>query len=245
MSAPTTTQEAPAGAFRSALTTEYRRMSNLELLADREANAYETIEMLELGNSPGADLARVWWQERRDAIEAELSRRQRLHAARPDACADPGHISYEQALDLARRLHDDHGELHVVLAKYGCPVVKVGWSSRRQCDELAGPCPLCGGTDRFRVWPGPPGYAWCRRCGTGGDILAWYRSLTGASVFEALRTLASEIGLRLPDAPPAPVPAAIPQSAPASTPVTIAGVPLPAVTGVSLDLSALLQETTR
>ena len=42
--------------------------------------------------------------------------------------------------------------------------------------EWAGPCPLCGGQDRFRVWPTPregkPG-AWCRQCEISGDALAW------------------------------------------------------------------------
>jgi hypothetical protein len=30
--------------------------------------------------------------------------------------------------------------------------------------EYAGPCPFCGGTDRFHVWPAgdPPGW-WCRQ----------------------------------------------------------------------------------
>jgi DNA primase len=33
--------------------------------------------------------------------------------------------------------------------------------------EWAGPCPWCGGTDRFRVWPyaARPRY-WCRQCRT-------------------------------------------------------------------------------
>ena len=35
--------------------------------------------------------------------------------------------------------------------------------------EYAGPCPWCGGEDRFRVWPyaDRPGY-WCRQCGKNG-----------------------------------------------------------------------------
>jgi DNA primase len=42
--------------------------------------------------------------------------------------------------------------------------------------EYAGPCPLCGGRDRLRVWPDHPGGKggqwWCRQCGKGGDLPA-------------------------------------------------------------------------
>ncbi len=42
--------------------------------------------------------------------------------------------------------------------------------------EYAGACPLCGGEDRFRVWPDHPdggGQWWCRQCGRGGDLIAY------------------------------------------------------------------------
>ena len=39
--------------------------------------------------------------------------------------------------------------------------------------EYAGPCPSCGGKDRFRCWPvnGGGGSYWCRQCGKGGDLV--------------------------------------------------------------------------
>jgi len=40
--------------------------------------------------------------------------------------------------------------------------------------EYAGPCPGCGGTDRFLCWPvdkGGGGSYWCRRCNKGGDLV--------------------------------------------------------------------------
>lgn len=44
--------------------------------------------------------------------------------------------------------------------------------------EFAGPCPVCGGEDRFRVWPQPaqgnPRY-WCRQCGACGDAVDYLR----------------------------------------------------------------------
>jgi len=48
--------------------------------------------------------------------------------------------------------------------------------------EWAGPCLLCGGKDRLRVWPSPPTdhpRAWCRQCRTSGDTLWWAIRLSG------------------------------------------------------------------
>src|SRR5690348_6343177 len=45
-----------------------------------------------------------------------------------------------------------------------------GWQLRRSGGEQTGPCPVCGGTDRFsintrmNVWN-------CRGCGVGGDVI--------------------------------------------------------------------------
>ena len=41
--------------------------------------------------------------------------------------------------------------------------------------ELHGPCPICGGEDRFMVWPKHPEgpRAWCRQCERWGDCLRW------------------------------------------------------------------------
>jgi len=42
--------------------------------------------------------------------------------------------------------------------------------------EYAGPCPSCGGRDRFRVWPNKakPNF-WCRGCGLTGDAIDYVR----------------------------------------------------------------------
>ena len=40
--------------------------------------------------------------------------------------------------------------------------------------EYAGPCPFCGGKDRFRVWPERDGGRWwCRQCERSGDTIAY------------------------------------------------------------------------
>lgn len=57
--------------------------------------------------------------------------------------------------------------------------------------EWAGPCPFCGGRDRFRVWPSSdrPGY-YCRRCERRGDAIQYVRERHNLSFSEACRELA-------------------------------------------------------
>ena len=60
--------------------------------------------------------------------------------------------------------------------------------------EYAGPCPFCGGTDRFRVQPALPdgGRWWCRRCGDDHwqDAIAYLQRRDGLSFPEACAALA-------------------------------------------------------
>ena len=63
--------------------------------------------------------------------------------------------------------------------------------------EWAGPCPFCGGEDRFRVWPDHPsgatGGRWmCRGCGRQGDGLAFVMEKDGVGYPEACRRLGTE-----------------------------------------------------
>jgi DNA primase len=57
--------------------------------------------------------------------------------------------------------------------------------------EFSGPCPWCGGQDRFRVWPeeGPAGRYWCRQCGKMGDAIQFLRDFKGLSFQEACQEL--------------------------------------------------------
>jgi DNA primase len=73
--------------------------------------------------------------------------------------------------------------------------------------EYAGPCPFCGGTDRFRVWPEhPSGKArwWCRQCSRWGDHADLLRALRGVPMREALRAAGVEPAGRM-SAQPRPV----------------------------------------
>lgn len=60
--------------------------------------------------------------------------------------------------------------------------------------EWAGPCPWCGGEDRFRVWPfeGEHGRYWCRQCERSGDAIQYLRERHGLSFKEACERLGIE-----------------------------------------------------
>lgn len=61
--------------------------------------------------------------------------------------------------------------------------------------EYAGPCPWCGGRDRFILWPGrePRARAYmCRKCGASGDAIQLVRELRGVGYREACELLGVE-----------------------------------------------------
>jgi hypothetical protein len=96
------------------------------------------------------------------------------------------------------------------------PILDVfnGHDLKRIGKEHHGPCPLCGGDDRFCVWPAR-GRAWCRQCNTSGDALAWSMRLDGHdpnTPGETARYLTAQGHLRPPERPPERKPAPAPTS---------------------------------
>ncbi len=69
--------------------------------------------------------------------------------------------------------------------------------------EYAGPCPFCGGRDRFRVWPGSGRY-WCRGCDKAGDSIQYLRDKRGLSFQDACSYLGHDPGPRSGGPRPAP-----------------------------------------
>ncbi len=63
--------------------------------------------------------------------------------------------------------------------------------------EWTGPCPGCGGRDRFHVWPDKAdskrseriGIYWCRSCGKSGDVVQFLVDFDGKSYSEAFQAL--------------------------------------------------------
>jgi hypothetical protein len=56
--------------------------------------------------------------------------------------------------------------------------------------EYAGPCPFCGGNDRFHIWPlHKGGRYWCRGCEKTGDAIQYLRESRALSFAEACEQL--------------------------------------------------------
>lgn len=70
--------------------------------------------------------------------------------------------------------------------------------ARKSDQEFAGPCPWCGGDDRFIVWPfqGSGGRFLCRRCDSKGDAIDLLRD-QGFSFAEAKNRIEGEVNLRV------------------------------------------------
>lgn len=78
--------------------------------------------------------------------------------------------------------------------------VKLKKVSSTKGGEWQGPCPECGGKDRFHVWPNElegKGAYWCRGCGKTGDNIQFLREFRGLSFHEAC----AELGIAVPDRP--------------------------------------------
>lgn len=99
--------------------------------------------------------------------------------------------------------------------------------SSRQGGEYHSPCPLCGGNDRFAVFPEQEGGELCQKhglrgtwacmrgCGKGGDLLNWMQEVEGMTFRAACEALGIEREgrekwrayrpLRMPGRPAAPI----------------------------------------
>jgi phage/plasmid primase-like uncharacterized protein len=67
--------------------------------------------------------------------------------------------------------------------------------------DRCGPCPVCGGTDRFAINIGKQVF-YCRNCNVGGDVIALVRHLNDCTFAEAVELLTGEQA-RTPAQPPA------------------------------------------
>jgi hypothetical protein len=66
--------------------------------------------------------------------------------------------------------------------------------------EWQGPCPGCGGQDRFHVWPGQQdgkGSYWCRGCDNSGDNIQFLIEFEKMTFKEAC----AELRISIPDRP--------------------------------------------
>jgi phage/plasmid primase-like uncharacterized protein len=79
-------------------------------------------------------------------------------------------------------------------------IARRGIELKRAGAELIGPCPVCGGRDRFGVNIRKQVFN-CRRCGAKGDVIALVQHLDGCGFVGAIITLTGD-GVRTRTAPP-------------------------------------------
>ena len=182
--------------YRDAL-ADCRGMGNAELGSFVDARSYEAADVDDLYARDGVALYLA--MERLRAGRDELDRRRRLFAAGRDV-ADPDAGDYAAWQDLARRVKE-HADILLVFHKGGYDLKRAGSNGRRRAPEYAGACLVCAGRDRLRVWSGPNGRYWCRRCGLRGDVIAIAQTLLPEcrEWHTAVRYLAGEVGLPAPD----------------------------------------------
>ncbi len=92
----------------------------------------------------------------------------------------------------------DGGKIVDMLDMVSSAGVVVKKVSSTRGGEYAGPCPGCGGMDRFRIWPvdkGGGGSFWCRGCGKGGDNVQFLVDFLGYQYRDAFRA----VGRAMPD----------------------------------------------
>jgi putative DNA primase/helicase len=79
-------------------------------------------------------------------------------------------------------------------------VARRGIQLKRAGAEQFGPCPVCGGDDRFAINVNKQVFN-CRVCGAKGDVIELVRHLDGVSFKDALTTLTGD-GVRIRTTPP-------------------------------------------
>jgi DNA primase len=89
----------------------------------------------------------------------------------------PQSAAYDAWTERARSVPLDH------------ELTRRGITLRRQGKELVGPCPRCGGDDRFAVNTAKQIFN-CRGCGAKGDVIDLVRFLDGCDFLPAVEKLA-------------------------------------------------------
>lgn len=68
-------------------------------------------------------------------------------------------------------------------------------ASTEKGGEYHGPCPKCGGTDRFHIWPNQSdhGTFWCRICGQAGDAIEYLMKFDGLTFPDACKAVGKDL----------------------------------------------------
>lgn len=175
------------------LAVTVRNMGGAELLDWRERLECDRLEPGYADDDTNA-LARFMATERLAPVDAELARRER--AARvASGVASPGDAAYMTWANVARELREAV-PVPVALERLAHPMRRVG-RDRDGRDEYHGPCPFCGGKDRFIAWGPPRSRYLCRQCSGdhAGDVVTLWRNATGLGFVGACEELLDIAGV--------------------------------------------------
>ena len=87
--------------------------------------------------------------------------------------------SLERAIELARTIPVED------------EAMRRGYQLKRKGGQLEGPCPVCGGVDRFVITPKRNVWV-CRQCDTGGDAIKLVKHVEGIGFIDAVSMLTGE-----------------------------------------------------
>jgi len=127
-------------------------------------------------------VCRALVESRLPEVEREIARRERA-ARRDTRVTSPTDTGYAAWIDVAAGVRDTVS-VPAVLARCGHEMRRVG-RDRDGRDEYHGPCPWCGGEDRYHAWDLPRSLYWCRRCEMRGDVITLWRNLHPGLGFQA------------------------------------------------------------
>src|SRR5215831_8776114 len=121
--------------------------------------------------------------------------RSRLKSTPPSLCRLPDQASEGMALFPLRAVHKGRARIMLITRAKNVLIEtkleRINHLLKREGGELVGPCPVCGGRDRFavnvrrQIWN-------CRQCAKGGDVIDLVQHVDGVSVREAVATLTGE-----------------------------------------------------
>jgi DNA polymerase I-like protein with 3'-5' exonuclease and polymerase domains len=66
--------------------------------------------------------------------------------------------------------------------------IKGNWTNSTYGKKCESPCPSCGGTNRFHLWPEKEegGFFWCRQCGKSGNAISYLMHFRGMDYNQAI-----------------------------------------------------------
>jgi hypothetical protein len=173
--------------YRDARTYYQRGLVSVDAAhADRECFR------LILADDRADEVERLNAEMRLAAVEAMLAEVDRIARSQPGIPSSPDQV-YTAWKDLAALVREQT-DLPELIQELGLII----YSADRSGAQWHGPCPICGGIDRWQVFNRTGWRSWCRQCDWSADAVALVQSfVSGCEHFrDAVRWLADRLQVR-------------------------------------------------